>query len=349
MAGAFHQQKEKKVKQTVAVTGATGKVGLHVVRHLLRAGYHVHVLARARPVAEHPLWRENFSLTILDLATLPAGSIEQWLGAVRPCAVLHLAALADVGACELQPSQAYLLNVSTTQTLARACAAYNVHFILLSTDYVFDGTLDPGLLYTEYHAVNALNTYGKSKVWAERIVQAECAQKTLWTICRTSMVYGSCPVQRPDFVRWVRTCLQERLALQVAQDQINSPTAGIDLARMLVAVVEQRLQGVYHLAGRTSLSRYDFALSTARHYGLDESLIRPVVTSRLEDSPRRPLNVGLCVDKITAATGIAPMSLEEGLALTWLDDPARTGILSNANPSRRWSAHASREIQPVGL
>lgn len=342
VAGEGHRQKGKRVKQTVAVTGATGKVGLHVVRSLLSAGYHVHVLARARPAADHPLLREDISLTSMDLLRLPQGALGQWLEAVRPCALLHLAALADVGACERQPALAYLANVSHTHTFACACAAYEVHFILLSTDYVFDGMLDPGLLYTEQHAVNALNTYGKSKVQAERVTRATCAQRTPWTICRTSMVYGSYQVERPDFVQWVRAQLQERKVLQVARDQINSPTAGIDLARMLVSVVQQRLQGVYHLAGSAPVSRYGFALSIARCYGLDESLIQPVSTSTLEAGPRRPSNVGLCVDKITAATGISPMSLEEGLVLTWLNDPARLGPVSHG---RALSARGHQDSQ----
>ncbi len=333
------------MKQTVAITGATGKVGPHVVRSLLNAGYHVHVLARARPAADHPLLREGVLLTVADLAGLSQGTLEQWLETVRPCALLHLAALADVGGCERQPMLAYLLNVAATQKLARACAAHAVHFVLLSTDYVFDGTLAPGLLYTEYHAPNALNTYGKSKVWAERVTRAECAEKTPWTVCRTSMVYGSSQVRRPDFVQWVRTRLLEREALQVARDQVNSPTAGVDLARMLVSVVEQRLRGVYHLAGSTSLSRYDFALRVARHYGLDESLILPVGTSQPGSGPRRPSNVGLCVDKITAATGIAPLSLEEGLTFTALDDPARPRIFCAAGPSHRLSSHAGQDSQ----
>lgn len=349
MAGERHRQKGKKVKQTVAVTGATGKVGLHVVRSLLKAGYRVHVLARARPAQDHPLLREDISLTVMDLAVLPQGAIEQWLGTVRPCALLHLAALADVSGCERQPARAYLLNVSVTRMLAHACATYAVHFILLSTDYVFDGTLVPGLLYAEYHAMNALNTYGKSKVWAEHMTRTECVQKAPWTICRTSMVYGSYQVEHPDFVQWVRACLQEHQVLQVARDQINSPTAGIDLARMLVSIVEQRLQGVYHLAGSTPVSRYGFARSVARCYGLDESLIQPVLTSPPQAGPRRPANVGLCVDKITAAAGLSPMSLEEGLAFTWLNDPAKTRAFSHPSDSPLSSSDDRRESQRVAV
>ena len=319
------------VKRTVVITGGTGKVGLHLVQSLLKEGYHVHVLAHLQPAAEHPLLRENISLTVMDLTTLPEAAIQQWLDVVRPQALIHLAALADVRGCERQPALAYLLNVSTTRMLARSCAARAVHCILLSTEYVFDGMLAPGLLYAEGDAANPLNHYGKSKVWAERVVQRECAQKTRWTICRTSMVYGSLQKNRPDFVQWVRTKLQQNETFQVARDQINSPTFGIDLARMLVAVLERRLEGVYHVAGSTPISRYRFALSVARHCGLNEALIQPVLTSQLEIRPRRPLNASLCVSKITTATGISPMSLEEGLARACFADSARKKTISTAN------------------
>lgn len=304
-------------------------MGLPIIQGLLKAGYHVHVLVRVEPPSDHPLLRENVSLTVMDLATFSDETIHQWLAVVRPLALIHLAALADVRACERQPALTYLLNVTSTQILARACAAHGVHCILLSTEYVFDGALAPGLRYDERALAHPLNQYGKSKVWAERALQEECAQKTLWTICRTSMVYGSQHREKHDFVQWVYSRLRQHEIVRVARDQVNSPTASIDLARMLVAVVQQRLHGVYHVAGNTSINRYEFALQIARHYDLDGAFIQPLLTSQGETGPQRPLNASLCVDKITDATGVVPLSLEAGLALTCLSRPDLTKILSD--------------------
>lgn len=300
------------MRQTVVVTGGTGKVGVHIVQQLLKSGYHVHVLVRTLPAPEHPLHREHVTLTVMDLIALPEQEVRDWLNRVRPQALIHAAALADVLLCEREPARAYLVNTHSTKILAKVCSYYKIHFILLSTAYVFDGTLPPTTLYRECDPVHPLNHYGESKVQGEQTTQEECSGETVWTICRASVVYGA-TYGRPDFVQWVHTTLAQNENIQVAVDQINSPIHVLNLVQMLISVLEQRLQGIYHVAGRTSISRYEFALKIAQSYGLNAELIQPMLTSELLPGCWRPLNASLCTDKITADAGVHPISLEEGL------------------------------------
>ncbi len=305
-------------KYTVVVTGATGRVGSKIVQALLEAGFSVHTLLHSILPAEHPLIREDVAVTVMDLATLPEQDVFYWLKAVQPIALIHSAALADVADCERWPSRAYLMNTDVTRMLAKACARYQVHFIMLSSEHVFSGTAHPNVLYSERDPVHPLNCYGKSKVLGELAVQEECAKQTLWTICRISVVYGLTYDPkfwpRPDFMQWVRTKLHQNEALRVVVDQINSPICVVDLIRILVTIVRQQLQGIYHVAGSTPVSRYHFALQIAQTYGLNTTFVQPILTSEADLSPQRPLNVGLCVDKISHDSGVRPLSLEEGLA-----------------------------------
>ncbi len=305
------------MKHTVAVTGGTGKVGLHIVQCLLKAGYHVHVLARRHLPVHALVGGERLTSTVMDLATLPQREVLDWLSEVHPLALIHAAGLTTVPGCELQPALATLMNTSTARLLARACAVQRVHCVLLSTEYVFDGELAPGLRYAEGDRLNPLNHYGETKALAELAVREECGGRAPWTICRTSVVYGTTQSERPDFVQWVRAVVAGREEVRAAVDQVNSPTYVVDLAQMLLGVIEQRLQGIYHVAGSTALSRYHFALRIAARYGLDETLVRPIVSGEMMEavSPRRPLNAGLGVEKITAALGMVPLSLSEGLDL----------------------------------
>lgn len=302
---------------TVAISGATGKVGKHIVQHMLKEGYAVHALTRSKLPAGHPLSNEHIAMTYMDLATLPEAAIMQWFNAIRPAAFIHSAALADVPACEQRPDLAYLMNAQVTRMLAKACAQYQTHFIMLSTEYVFGGTSHPEILHHERDQVRPLNQYGKSKAQGENATQGECSDKTPWTICRTSVVYGQTGEitsrYRLDFAEWVYMMLTQRQVLRVAADQINSPTYSPDLAKLLVAIVQLRLQGIYHAAGSTALSRYHFALKVAQHFDLDDTYIQPAFTSELSLDLQRPLNAGLCVDKITQASGIRPLSIEDGL------------------------------------
>src|SRR5207245_2741049 len=159
--------------------------------------------------------------------------------------------------------------------LAQACAHYQTHFIMLSTEHVFGGTPHPKILYYEGDPVHPLNYYGKSKVQGELATREECAGRTLWTICRISVIYGLIYEpqlwQRPDFTQWVRTMLHRHQTLRIVVDQTNSPLYITDLTRILAAVVKQKLQGIYHVAGSTPVSRYHFALQIAQIYGLNET------------------------------------------------------------------------------
>lgn len=305
-------------KDTVVITGAAGRVGIKIVQAFLEAGYAVSALVRSKPLAGHPLLCEDVTITAMDLATLPERDISSWLKTIQPVALIHFAALSDVSDCERQPSLAYLINAHVTRMLARICALHQIHFIMMSTEHVFPGTDHSDILYYEDDSVYPLNCYGKSKMQGEMATQEECTEKTFWTICRMSVVYGLTYDPRwwprPDFMQWVRTMLEQKERLRIVVDQINSPIFVGDLTRILVVVVRRQLQGMYHVAGSSPISRYNCALQIAQMYNLNEALIQPIFTADLAPGPQRPLNAGLCVEKISRDSGIYPLSIAEGLA-----------------------------------
>jgi len=303
--------------ETVVVTGAAGRVGTHIVQAFLAHGSPVQASVHRTPPPEHPLARLAIPQQVLNLATLPEQDIYDWLQSVRPQALIHAAALSDVTECERQPELAFLLNVRVSAMLARICARLQIHFLLLSSEQVFAGTAHAPYLYREEDALAPLNCYGRSKVQAELATRDACAGRSAWTICRLSSVYGAAHAPgfwRPDFLRWVHDSLLRREPVRIVTDQVNAPLSIGDLQEALLALVRQRRQGIYHLAGCSPVSRYACALQVARACGLDETLIQPVCTDELHLGVPRPLNVGLCISKLRRETGIYPRSLAAGLA-----------------------------------
>src|SRR5919201_2846488 len=108
----------------VLVAGRSGQVATALLERAPAAG--VTVTALGRPE--------------LDL-TDPA-SVERALDRARPDAVVNAAAYTAVDAAEGDEAAAFALNADGPGVLARLAAARGLPVVHLSTDYVFDGTLD---------------------------------------------------------------------------------------------------------------------------------------------------------------------------------------------------------------
>jgi len=82
---------------------------------------------------------------------------------------------------------------------------------------------------------------------------------------------------------------------------------------MLLEAGERRLAGVYHMAGATRVSRYDFAVEIARAFGLDEGLIAPSRMSDMRWRAKRPRDSSLDTSKAARLLAEVPASLAGSL------------------------------------
>src|SRR5579859_4810735 len=89
------REEDAMIKKTVAITGASGRIGVNVVQHLHQAGYEVRALLHSPLPAGHPLSQEHALITVLDLSTLPEQAIADWLNETQPMALIHSAGLSD--------------------------------------------------------------------------------------------------------------------------------------------------------------------------------------------------------------------------------------------------------------
>ena len=113
-----------------------------------------------------------------------AGTLKR-VTALSPTLIVNAAALVDVELCEKQPDAAWKVNAVGSQNLALAARALSAAYLLVSTDYVFDGTARED--YDEASSPNPINQYGKSKLAGERLATA------IWPmtyIVRTSWLFG---------------------------------------------------------------------------------------------------------------------------------------------------------------
>ena len=221
-----------------------------------------------------------------------------------PDIIVHLAAMTNVDGCELNPDQAYEVNVRGTVNLLNH---FNGKFVLLSTDYVFDGNEGP---YSENDTVNPKNVYGKTKLEAERKVREFSAD---WLILRTNVVWNIGGQYKASFVDWLVEELDEGNQVRIVTDQWNNPTHTEDLGCVINELLKHDASGLYHYGSAEVLNRYDFARLIANIYNLDENLIKPIMTQELNQLAKRPLRSGLKTNKIERDFAIIPSVLREDI------------------------------------
>jgi dTDP-4-dehydrorhamnose reductase len=152
--------------------------------------------------------------------------------------------------------------------------------VYVSTDYVFDGSKrEP---YLESDRTGPLSSYGRSKLEGER---ATTAANPRHFVVRSSWLFG------PGGRNFVETMLGLGPEVRVVDDQVGCPTFTGHLAIALVAIAEQRLGGIRHVAGSGSCSWHDLAAAAFAATGAQVELARGRTADLDRPAPRPAYSV----------------------------------------------------------
>jgi dTDP-4-dehydrorhamnose reductase len=285
----------------ILVTGASGLLGSKVAELAFSEGYEVysaynqHTINYGSPV--------KMDLTDLD-------SCRRVFENARPEAVVHSAALTYVDLCEVEKEKAWRINVYGTELIARLCKEFNCFMVFISTDYVFNG--EKGL-YSEEDQPDPINYYGYTKLKAEEAVRSILND---YCIVRTSVIFGSKPAAgKINFALWVLESLKQKRRINVVIDQINSPTLNTNLAEAMLEILDRKLMGLYHIAGATPISRYDFACLLAEEFKLEKELIQPTTSDKINWVAKRPKNASLNVAKTQRSLKKKPLNIRDAIRI----------------------------------
>lgn len=260
------------------VTGGRGQLGRALVRVGLVRGYEV-----AAPGADE-----------LDI-TSPI-QIHDALVRIRPALVINAAAYTGVDRAETERPRAFAVNADGVGLLARACAAYEIPMIQVSTDHVFGGTATRP--YREDDPPRPVNVYGASKLAGERAVLGEGG-----IVVRTAWLFGD---GGPSFVHAIAHAARTQPSLRVVDDQVGCPTWADDLAGVLLALGDGGEWGtIYHACGEGAVSRYAFARAIVDELDARCEVI-PVATSELAAAARRPAYAVLDTSRLASLGIVLP-------------------------------------------
>jgi dTDP-4-dehydrorhamnose reductase len=318
----------------ILVVGCNGLLGQKMAELLLRGSPHSVILSS---VEDHPVVPYQ-SAEYLQLDITSRKDVRQAFASTAPDVLINCAAMTNVDACETERELAWKINVGGVENLAESARSHGTTVVHISTDYIFDGKSGP---YSEEDRPDPLSYYGKSKLASENVLRTAGVP---YLIARTMVLYGFAPVVRANFVLWLLQSLEQRTRVRVVDDQIGNPTFVDDLAYGLLRAVELDRKGVYHLAGREIVNRYEFALRVARAFGYDPGLISPIKTTSLRQPAPRPLNSGLVTLKAEVELGYRPLSIDESLAVlrNQLSRNARRVGDSNPVPGQPAARHTGK-------
>lgn len=215
--------------------------------------------------------------------------------------VINAAAYTAVDKAEEDEATAALINGQAPGAMAEACAAKNVPFLHISTDYVFDGSGDQARSVDD--PVAPLGAYGWTKLAGERAVEAAGGRHA---ILRTSWVFST---HGNNFLKTMLRLSETRDALSIVADQIGGPTPAGDIAAALVEMAEAMVTGqgglgVYHFSGAPDVSWADFAREIFAQAGR-EVAVTDIPSSDYPTPAKRPLNSRLDCSRLEADFSIA--------------------------------------------
>jgi len=198
-------------------------------------------------------------LSHADLDVRDAARAREVISRHRPDVLINTSAFQRVDACEDEPGMAFAVNAVAAYELARLARALDCILVHFSSDYVFDGR--ERTPYAEDALPNPLNVYGTSKLAGEYLVGHFCPRHF---VIRTSGLYGVVGSRSKggNFVETMIRLGKSGAPVRVVADQVSSPTASVDLAAAMAALVQRADQvpyGVYHVTNAGQCSWHEFA------------------------------------------------------------------------------------------
>ncbi len=292
--------------QTILVTGSNGLLGQKITEKVLTDGG-VNLIDTSRGKNKYPT-DSNYTYVEMDVTNY--AKVAEVLNAYKPDTVIHTAAMTNVDICHAERQACWALNVDATKNLASLCDELNIHFIYISTDFVFDGLNGP---YKEDDTPNPVSYYGESKLAGELATQQ---MNGSWAIIRTILVYGILhDMSRNNIVLWAKGALEKGLPINVVNDQWRMPTLADELASACLLAAQQKAEGIYHISGKEMMTIVDIVKAVAKFWNLDQSLINEVSSATLNQEAKRPLKTGFVLNKAVTQLGYKPHTFTEALQL----------------------------------
>ena len=284
----------------ILVTGANGQLGneMRIVAQEMEDNY---IFTDVSQI-------EGVDTIVLDITDETA--IRKMVEEKQIDAIVNCAAYTNVDAAETNQDTAELLNATAPLYLAKAMKETGGLLIQISTDYVF-GKEPYNVPCTETQQGTPTGIYGLTKLHGEENIISTGGK---YIIIRTAWLYSE---YGKNFCKTMMNLTATKPQLKVVFDQVGTPTYALDLAKAIVAVLndykisascnqkEYTKTGIYHYSNEGVCSWFDFTKMIAEYNGTTACDIQPCHSDEFPSPVKRPSYSVLDKSKIKQEFGIA--------------------------------------------
>jgi dTDP-4-dehydrorhamnose reductase len=247
----------------VYVTGGAGFVGSNLVRAFAARGAEVFAPGRGE----------------VDLVDV--GAVARAVAASAPDAIVHAAIWNDPAGLRRDRRRAWEAYVGATRNVVDAANRAGAHVVLVSTDWVFDGTQAPA---AEDEPPSPVNTYGFLKAASELVVTERAERGTVARIAGVQGVHWARPATPraqdagvgylvASIVDALRAGRRFTMWRGAGINGVATPTLASDAAALIGRAIEREITGVLHCCGGEHADRETLARATVETFELDGELL----------------------------------------------------------------------------
>jgi dTDP-4-dehydrorhamnose reductase len=247
----------------IYLTGASGFVGSNLAYVLERHGDDVIGPSHA------------------DVDLTDAGAVRRSIADSRPDAVIHAAIWNAFAGLLSDRRRAYDSFVTATRHVVDAANAAGAQIVLISTDWVFDGTQGPA---AEDDPPNPINAYGFLKAMSELVVHDRAERGAVARIAGVQGVHRARPttLRRQDsgfgyLVASVVDALRDGKRFTVwdgpTLNRVATPVLATHAAELIRRALVREATGTLHCVGSEHIDRVSLARRAVDAFGLDQELL----------------------------------------------------------------------------
>jgi len=233
-------------------------------------------------------------------------AITRYLNINKPDIIINAGAYTAVDKAESEKELSEQVNHYSVDIISKWSTKNNAKLIHISTDYVFDGKSNTP--YKENDPTSPINWYGETKLRSEKTIKDNATDAV---VIRTSWVYSE---YGNNFVKTMLRLMNKYEEISVVDDQIGTPTYALDLARVLINIIESKswVPGVFHYSNEGKISWYDFAVKIAELKKLN-CKINPISSHQFPTIAARPNYSLLDKNKISKTYKVSIPKWEDSL------------------------------------